>query len=154
MLITIDRKYKKDTYTISNLYIDRKWFCNALEDKDRGLKQTDSLSTIKARKVYGETAIPSGKYIIAMNVVSPKFASNTFYKRVCQGKVPRLLNVPGWEGVLIHSFNDATQSQGCIGPGLNKIKGKLVQSREYFEKLYKLMKAAYDKGEKIEILIK
>ena len=154
MLITIDRKYKKDTYTISNLYIDGKWFCNALEDKDRGLKQTDSLSTIKARKVYGETAIPSGKYIIAMNVVSPKFASNTFYKRVCQGKVPRLLNVPGFDGILMHCGNSALDSYGCILIGLNKIKGKIIQSRETFEKLYKVMNQAYKKGEKIEILIK
>lgn len=154
MLITIDRKYKKDTYTISNLYIDGKWFCNALEDKDRGLKQTDPLSTIKARKVYGETAIPSGKYTVAMNIVSPKFSYNSFYKRVCQGKVPRLLNVPGFEGILIHKGNTALDSYGCILVGLNKAKGKVLQSTETFEKLYKVMNQAYKKGEKIEILIK
>ena len=37
MIITIDRKYKKPAYTIGNLYINNKWFCNTLEDTDRGL---------------------------------------------------------------------------------------------------------------------
>lgn len=154
MLITIDRKYKKDTYTISNLYIDGKWFCNALEDKDRGLKQTDSLSTIKAKKVYGETAIPSGRYNISMITLSPKFSVNPFYKKVCQGKVPRLQNVPGFEGILMHCGSSALDSYGCLLVGLNKVKGKVTQSRETFEKLYKVMYQAYKKGEKIEILIK
>ena len=82
MIITVDRKYKKDTYTISNLYINGVWFCNVLEDKDRGLKQTDSLSTIKAKKVYSETAIPSGTYKVAMNVISPKYSASTWYKNL------------------------------------------------------------------------
>jgi hypothetical protein len=77
MKIKVDRKYKKDTYTIGNLYVDGKWFCNTLEDRDRGLKQTDSLATIQSKKIYGETAIPTGKYRITLDVVSPKYSSVT-----------------------------------------------------------------------------
>jgi hypothetical protein len=46
-------------------------------------------------KIYGETAIPTGRYEILMNVYSPKFGANSFYKSVCKGNVPRLKNVPG-----------------------------------------------------------
>jgi hypothetical protein len=74
MKILVDRKWKKETYTIGNLYIDGKLFCNTLEDRDRGLKKTDSLSIIKSKKVYGETAIPVGKYRVNMNVISPKYS--------------------------------------------------------------------------------
>lgn len=75
MEIKVDRKWKRDTYIIGNLYINDKYFCNTLEDKDRGLKQTDSLQKINEIKVYGETAIPTGRYEIAMNVISPKYSA-------------------------------------------------------------------------------
>ena len=68
--------------------------------------------------------------------------------------MPRLLNVPGYEGVLIHPGNTALDSAGCLLVGKNTIKGKITQSKETFAKLYKEMKAASDKGEKIEIEIK
>ena len=154
MIITVDRKYKKDTYTISNLYINGVWFCNVLEDKDRGLKQTDSLSTIKAKKVYSETAIPSGTYKVAMNVISPKYSASTWYKNLTKGYMPRLLNVPGFDGILIHCGTTALDSAGCLLVGRNTIKGKITQSRETFSKLYKLMKSADDKKEQIQIIIK
>ena len=51
MKLLVDRKYKKSTYTIGNLYVDGKYFSNTLEDRDRGLKQTDPLSVIKS---FGE----------------------------------------------------------------------------------------------------
>ena len=71
MKIVIGREFKKSTYTISRLFIDGKRFYEALEDKDRGLKQTDTVSYIMSKKVYAETAIPSGTYVVRMDVVSP-----------------------------------------------------------------------------------
>ena len=53
MNITIDRRYKKNTYTIGNLYIDGVFFCNTLEDQDRGLSDKSTLSEIKSKKVHG-----------------------------------------------------------------------------------------------------
>ena len=63
MIITIDRAWKKAGYTISRIYVNGMLFgCNALEDTDRGLRSDMPLSEIKAKKVYGQTAIPSGEY--------------------------------------------------------------------------------------------
>lgn len=154
MKILVDRKWKKDTYTIGNLYINGTLFCNTLEDRDRGLKKTDTLSTIKSKKVYGETAIPIGKYIIDMDVVSPKYSAVKWYKNLCNGKIPRLRNVPGFEGILIHPGNTPFDTHGCILVGKNTIKGQVTQSKDTFSKLYKQMKAAHDRGETIEIEIK
>ena len=49
--LLLDRKYKNETYTIGNLYVDGEWFCNSLEDKDRGLKSSMSLEEINKIKV-------------------------------------------------------------------------------------------------------
>ena len=154
MKLLVDRKWKKDTYTIGNLYVDGKLFCNTLEDKDRGLKKTDSLATIKSKKVYAETAIPTGKYTVTLNIISPKYSAVKWYRDLCKGKMPRILNVPGFEGILMHPGTTALDSAGCILVGKNTIKGKITQSKDTFAKLYKLMKAAVDKGETIEIEIK
>ena len=40
MEIKIKRIARKATYTIGKMYIDGVYFCDTLEDKDRGLKQT------------------------------------------------------------------------------------------------------------------
>ena len=67
MKLLVDRKYKKENYTISNLYIDGKYFCNTIEDTDRGLTQNMPLSEIKARKVASKTAIPTGTYKVTLD---------------------------------------------------------------------------------------
>ena len=54
MKLTLDRKWKKEGYTVGNLYIDGIYFCNTMEDKDRGLKKTWPLSQIKHVKVPNE----------------------------------------------------------------------------------------------------
>lgn len=155
MKLLVDRKWKKETYTIGRLYVDGLLFSNTLEDRDRGLKQIDHPDYIKARKVAGETAIPTGTYDVAMNVTSPKYSAVAWYYKLCQGKMPRLLNVPGFEGILIHpgGSNGPLDTRGCVLVGKNTIVGKLTESKATFEKLYKKMKAAYDKGEAITIEI-
>lgn len=154
MKILIDRKWKKATYTIGNLYVNGKLFCNTLEDRDRDLKKTDPMSKIRSKKVYGETAIPTGKYVVAMNIKSPKYSAITWYANLCGGMIPRILNVPAFDGILIHPGNTALDTNGCILVGKNTVKGKLTESKDTFAKLYKQMKAAADKGETIEIEIK
>ena len=154
MKLVVDRKWKKDTYVIGRLYVDGVFECNTLEDRDRGLKQTDSLSFIRARKVYAETAIPSGTYVITMDIVSGKYSAVQYYWNLCKGKMPRLLDVPGFDGILIHPGNTALDSSGCLLVGKNTVKGRLTSSRECFERLYKKMRKAADKGEKITIEIK
>ncbi len=153
MKIKVERRWPKGTYTIGRFYIDGLFYCNTLEDCDRGLKQTDATAYIKSRKVPGETAIPKGKYFVAMNVTSPKYAGVTWYWQLCRGKMPRLLNVPGFDGVLIHPGNDALDTKGCILVGKNTKVGKLTDSKACFKEIYKLMKQAADAGEEITIEI-
>ena len=153
MILTLDRKYKLPTYTIGKLYIDGEYFCDTLEDKDRGLTDDMTVSEIGKIKIKNETAIPTGTYSITLNIVSPRFSVSSFYKQVCNGKVPRLLNVKGFEGILIHAGNTDKDSAGCLLVGVNKVKGQVINSRETFKELYKLLKDKHDKGEKITIKI-
>ena len=153
MKLTLERRWPKETYTIGRLYIGNEYICNTLEDRDRGLSQTDSLSSIKSRKVHGETAIPKGTYGVTLNVTSPKYAGVAWYWQLCQGKMPRLLAVPGFEGILIHPGNTALDTLGCILVGRNTKVGKLTESKETFKALYKRLKKAADKGEEITIEI-
>lgn len=153
MKLRLDRMYKKATYSIGKLYVDGVYFCDTVEDKDRGLTDKDSLEKIKATKVYAKTAIPTGTYKITMGVISPKFSQKPYYKAFCNGKLPRLLNVKGFDGILIHKGSNADSSVGCIIVGKNTVVGGVTNSQFYFEKLYKLLDEAYKKGETIELEI-
>lgn len=154
MKLTLDRRYKKDTYSIGKLYVDGTYFCDTVEDKDRGLTDKDSLDKIKATKVYAKTAIPLGTYKVTMAVISPKFSQKAYYKSFCNGRMPRLLNVKGFDGILIHKGSNANSSAGCIIVGKNTVVGGVTNSQYYFEQLYKLLDNAYKRGESIEIEIK
>ena len=138
------------------MFVDGEWFCNTLEDRDRKLTDAMDESTILQKKVYGTTAIPCGRYTIDMDTVSPKFSQKEFYVEVCQGKLPRLKNVKGFEGILIHVADGpkgADLLEGCIGVGHNKKVGQLCDGKETFKKIYAMMKEAHEKGEPIYITI-
>lgn len=156
MNLNLKRKNFADTYTLGNLFVNGEYFCDTLEDKDRGLMDSMSLEEIKSKKVYGQTAIPKGTYEITLDVVSPKFSKYPFYMEVCKGKLPRLQNVKGFEGILIHvgeGANGANLTKGCILVGKNTIKGGLTESKETFKKLYSLLQDSKNKGEKLTIKI-
>lgn len=124
-------------YTISHIYVNGEYVCDAVEDVDRGLDQRMPISEIRKRKVYRMTAIPTGTYTLTMNVQSPKFAQMDYYKKYCKGYMPRLLNVPGFDGILIHRGSSSNSSAGCVIVGYNKIKGKVNDSQKAWEKLMK-----------------
>ena len=141
--ILVKRIAKKPNYTIGKLFINGVFFANTLEDTDRGLTQNMSEDEIKKKKIYGQTAIPTGTYKVTLDVVSPKFSKYPFYNSINGGRVPRLLNVKGFEGILIHVMDGpkgAELSEGCIGVGRNLIKGGLLQGKEYYKKLYDILK--------------
>ena len=140
MEILLIRKYKKPTYTVGNLYINGKWIANTLEDVDRNLNSSMSVEQIKAIKKPNETAIPTGTYEVTLDIFSPKFGNKSFYKKTCNGKLPRILNVKGFDGVLIHCGNTNLDTSGCVLIGRNLEKGKVLKSQETFEKLYKVLK--------------
>ena len=153
MNVELKRIARKDTYTIGRLYIDGNKVCDTIEDKDRGLKQTTPLQEIKKIKVQSKTAIPTGVYTITMKVQSPSFSKKEYYKKYCNGYLPRILDVPGFDGILMHKGNTEKDSAGCIILGYNTIVGKVTNSQKAFELVYQQLKSASDKGEKITIKI-
>lgn len=134
MKLRVERLWKKPAYTVGRLFVDGKLFCNTLEDTVRDLSNE--------KKVYGKTAIPYGEYKVVYNW-SPKFGRN----------LPRLLNVPAFEGILIHPGNTADDSAGCILVGKNTEVGRLTESRYTSDKLNVLIEDAQRRGESITIEI-
>ena len=102
-----------------------------------------SLPVIRAKKRAGVTAIPTGRYKVTLKVQSPRFSKKEMYQ-FCKGYLPRLVNVIGYEGVLIHVGNTAKDTEGCILVGKNTKVGKVLESRVTFVKLYERLKAATD----------
>lgn len=132
MKVELVRIYTCSTYTIGKLYVDGEWVCDTLEDTDRGLDQSMSVEEIRKRKVYRQTAIPTGTYEITMDIPSPKFSQYPFYRKLCKGYLPRLLEVKGFDGILMHCGSTADNSAGCILIGLNTIKGRLTNSQKTY----------------------
>jgi len=129
------------TYTIGHLYIDDVYFCDTLEDPNRDLNK-DGVFDNGEVKIPENTAIPYGTYIVTITY-SDKFKRD----------MPLLLNVPNFEGIRIHSGNTTEDTWGCILVGENKVKGKVINSKVTFDKLYPILKDAFDKGEEITIEI-
>ena len=141
MNLFLKRIARRETYTIGHLYVDGKYFCDTIEDTDRGLKQSLPASVNKAMKRKGATAIPTGRYQVVLNIKSPRFSQKKQYD-FCGGYLPRLLNVPAFEGVLIHIGNTAKDTEGCLLVGRNTKVGKVLDSGVTFRALYAKLKEA------------
>lgn len=142
MEITVKRKFKGNNYTIGSLYIDDKYFCDTLEDIDRGLTDNMTDSYISTVKVVDQTAIPTGSYKVTITY------SNRFQKLL-----PLINNVKGFSGIRIHSGNTKEDTSGCILVGFNTEKGKVVNSRVTFNKLFNILRDTLNNGEQVEIKI-
>ena len=142
MELRLERKYRNNNYCIDKLYINGKYFSDVLEDPDRGLTDTMSLEEIKKIKIKGNTCIPYGTYNITITY-SPRFKKN----------LPLLNNVKGFDGIRIHSGNKPQDTEGCLLPGFNKIKGQVIDSRVTTDKLIAQIQQALNKGEKVTITI-
>ena len=141
MELLLERIARRDTYTIGHLSIDGKRFCDTCEDTDRGLRQDLPLSVNQAKKRRGITAIPVGRYRVTLDVKSPKYSKKKQYD-FCKGFVPRLINVPAFEGILIHIGNTAADSEGCILVGRNTKVGMVLESTKTFKALYEVLHKA------------
>lgn len=128
--------------TLSTLSVDGKFFCYALQDADRGLVSSMPLDEILAQKIHGATAIPEGKYQVVVTM-SPRF------KR----KLPRLVGVPGFAGILIHPGNTHKDTEGCLLPGEHfQASGAdwiVTDSRKAFNRLFAIIQDRIQAGEKI-----
>lgn len=142
MQLKVIRTEKNMYCTIGKLYIDGQYFCDTLEDVDRGLSNDMEINKITSVKVYGKTAIPTGTYSVILS------QSNRF-KRI----LPEILNVPGWSGVRIHSGNKAEDTLGCILVGTRLNEQYITNSRETEKKLLVLMQIALSKKDAITLEI-
>lgn len=115
MELTLQRKWPRDGYIIGNLLVDGNKFCHTLEPP----------------RHRSHPCIPAGRYKVVVNY-SPKYKKN----------MPRLLDVPGRSGILIHTGNTAADTLGCILVGENLVVGKVLNSRATFNKLFPLIQAA------------
>ncbi|KUG07408.1 DUF5675 family protein [Solirubrum puertoriconensis] len=120
--------------TIGTLTHNGKHVCYILEDVVRG--EDDA-------KVHGKTAIPRGRYEIVITP-SPRFKKD----------LPRLLKVPGFAGILIHSGNSAADSEGCLITGSAKAKNWVSGSKVALAKLQTMLKTYLDAGEQCFITIR
>ncbi len=142
MKLLLKRRFLGNNYTIGTLLVDGKRFSDTLEDRVRDYNKDGDLNDAGEGKVYSETAIPYGTYGVVVNR-SPKFGRD----------LPRLENVPHFEGILIHRGNTAKDSAGCILVGENKVVGQVINSTPYEVRIVELCKAAIARGEKITITI-
>ena len=126
MRLTLKRIANKKDYCIGKLYINGKYFSDTLEDVDRGLDDSMSEDEIKQIKIKGETAIPVGIYTVLLTY-SPK------YKKV----MPLINNVKGYSGIRIHSGNSSKDTEGCLLVGKNTVVGRLTDSRNTYNALFK-----------------
>lgn len=142
MLITVTRKLPGPDSTIGTLEIDGHFFCDTLEDTDRGLDSSMSLEEIARRKVYAQTAIPTGEYLVHMQF------SQHFGKMM-----PYLQFVPGYDGVMIHPLNTPAQTKGCIGVGTLENMVFISDSGKAFARILPLIEEADNRSEEIRCRI-
>lgn len=153
MELKVKRKYFKPTYTIGWFLIEGIRFSDTLEDKDRGLTQDMSTTEIYKRKVYGQTAIPKGRYRVNLDTVSPKFKSRSWAVKY-GGRVPWIEGVPGFDRILIHPGTTPNDTAGCILNGENKQKGKVLNSqRAFFDLMDFYLEPARERKEEVWITI-
>jgi hypothetical protein len=139
---TLIRKYRKDAYTIGQLYANGKFVCNTIEDVDRGLNNNMSLAAVLKVKVPNETAIPTGTYQLIVSM-SPKFKRELIEVR----------GVVGFSGIRIHRGNTAADSAGCIIVGINSEKGKVTNSTMYETMVTKMVSDAIASNEECYLTI-
>lgn len=144
MKVVVRRIAKKESYTIGRLYVDEQYVCDTLED------------AVRDAKIKNHTAIPEGVYKVAMGIRSPKYSQPKYtWAKKYNGELPRLLDVPKYDGVLIHVGNSNKDTSGCILVGRNTIVGKLTESTKTFYNLMdKWLIPAMKRCESITIEIK
>lgn len=135
MKLVLDRFEFTDRSTIGTLTCD-KFSCFTLEDCDRYLEDG-------GEKVYGETAIPRGTYKVIID-----------YSQRFKKELPRLLDVPGFEGIRIHPGNAPEDTEGCILVGSSYKDNWVGNSRATFTWLFDIIESALECGNDVEIEIK
>jgi hypothetical protein len=137
MNLLLKREALIEDVTAGSLYIDGTFFCYTLEDPVRELATPDGWVWQASLKVYGQTAIPSGKYTV----------TNTFSNRF-QKRMPLVLSVPDFEGVRLHGGSTVEHTEGCplLGRDRSDDYRALISSVGLTDKLVKLIDSAERNG--------
>jgi hypothetical protein len=130
MKLTLVRRWFGTDKTIGKLLINGIFRYYVLED----LVRPDG------GKVYGQTAIPYGKYNVSVSP-SPKLGRT----------LPLIENVPNFSGIRIHAGVDEAWTEGCLLISRNLVGGKLALDRPAEAELTALIKSAIDKGQSVSI---
>jgi hypothetical protein len=141
MHITVRRTFMSDTTTTGELYINGSYFCHTLEDVVR--LDNPATPQNEGLKIWGKTAIPAGIYKIIVNL-SPRFKKF----------MPRLVDVPGFDGILIHGGNTAEDTNGCILVGYTLNDNHDIApgtSRIAYDALFQKIEQAIKVGEQVTI---
>lgn len=149
MKVLIVRRNPQETYTEGRCYIDGDYFCDTLEDRDRGAdkamkfdKEVGKCGGWMAtdyqyiRKVYGKTAIPAGEYNLL-----------PFFWQRFERMVAKVEKVPGFSGILIHNGTSADHSLGCILLGNRTTPGRLDGNGKFYRHLAALLMERQKKEE-------
>lgn len=132
------RLHRMDRYadcTMGTLYAfytetqDDEFLCCTLEDFCRDTFNCQSAAEVRNNKVQDQTCIPFGAYKVDFQY-SPK------YKR----KMLTVHNVPGFDGIRIHSGNTAKDSSGCILLGMSRSRNTVLESRKAVTMVENLVK--------------
>lgn len=138
MKLTIEREASQPTCTPGTLFIDGGFECFTLEDVMRERAGVP----VAEWKIKGSTAIPLGIYAVELTM------SNRFKK-----VLPLLIEVPGFEGVRIHSGNTDADTEGCILVGWEQGDESIFKSRLALQSLMEKLTAANGRGEAIQLEI-
>ncbi len=130
MKILVNRLYSNTEATLSTVSIDGRFVCFGLEDEYR------------KEKVAGETRIPAGTYSIGIRDVGGfdgKYMSKfpSMHKGMLQ-----VLDVPGFEYILVHIGNYEHNTDGCLLVGKNAVTigtPSVLASTTAYKELYKLV---------------
>ena len=133
---------------IDGLWQQKKFLAYTLEDEQRDTK------------VFGETRIPNGDYKLGLRKVGGYHARYT--KRFPHIHIGMLhvLNVPGFEYILIHCGNTDEHTAGCLLVGDSQENNQIVtngfigKSTQAYKRIYPRIAEALDCGEEVTITYK
>lgn len=135
MLIELRRDTFDDKRTFGRMFVDGKYLGEVLEDKDRYLENG-------GEKVYGQTAIPRGRYQVSVTY------SNRFKK-----PMPQIHDVPGFDGVRIHGGNSDADTLGCPLLGSVRTGSGIANCKVPNERLMHMLELAEEQGQEVWIEI-
>jgi hypothetical protein len=132
---TLKRHALRPAYTVGRFMLGTQKICDTLEDRVRDYNHDGDLLDIGETKIFGETAIPYGRYRMTVSK-SPKFGRD----------LVAIHDVKHFESIRIHAGNSAGDSAGCILPGENKIIGGLENSRYWENVITAMVKKFIENG--------